>query len=227
MISFDDAYELLHGLSKPSKMPWYSWSIPAQMCKTGSKLAQKAGTVCEGCYALDRGFYAMPNVKNAQAERFKALSDPRFVDAFVVVLTKFYETGRKTYKVKGKDVKENRFRWHDSGDLQSVKHLEQINEIARRTPMLRHWVPTKEPGFVAKFLAKHGKFADNLVVRISHPMVGQTFENKRPSDMPIATVGYKGKGVKQCPAAASQGNKCLDCDTCWVGKNLAVNYPLH
>jgi len=225
-MNFDQAYEIIGGLSKPSKMPWWSWSIPAVHCKTGSKLAQKEGTVCHGCYAL-KGFYHMPAVKNAMDRRYEALNHPLFVDAFVIVLTRFYETGQRKYKFRGKLVKENRFRWHDSGDIQSVDHLNAINEISKHTPFLRHWVPTKEPGIVAKWLKKNGAFAPNLVVRVSHPMVGQHFETARPSGLPVSTVGYKGKGVKQCPAAASQGNKCLDCDTCWIGKNVAVNYPLH
>ena len=227
MISFDDAYELLHGLSKPSKMPWYSWSIPATECHTGSKLHKIEGSVCFECYALS-GFYRMTNVKRAMDARFKALNSPHFVEAFVVVLTRFYETGQKTYIRNGKKVKEDRFRWHDSGDVQSVKHLDQLNQIALATPFLRHWIPTKEAGFVGTWLKAHpAGFAPNLIVRLSHPMIGDTFANKSPSGMPFSTVGYKGKGVRQCPAAAKQGNKCLDCDACWKRENVAVNYPLH
>lgn len=217
MLTFDQAYELIGGLSKPSKMPWYSWSTPATKCQTGGKLQGKAGSVCEGCYAM-KGFYHMPNVKNVMAKRFEAITHPDFVEAFVVVLDAFHKSSR---------THETRFRWHDSGDIQSVEHLNRINQIAEKLPHLRFWLPTKEAGYVGQWLKRHKKFADNLTVRISHPMVGQTFDKKSPSGMPFSTVGFNGKGVKQCPALAKQGNKCLDCDTCWKSSVKVVNYPLH
>ena len=216
-MDFDKAYELIGGLSKPSKMPWYSWSTPASKCQTGGKLQQKAGSVCEGCYAM-KGFYHMPNVKNAMDRRFAAITHPDFVEAFVTVLDAFHKSSKTG---------ENRFRWHDSGDIQSVDHMNRINEIALRLPHIRFWLPTKEASIVGHWLKRHpAGFAPNLVVRLSHPMIGQTF-TKAPSDLPFSTVGFTGKGVKQCPAMAKQGNKCLDCDTCWKRTVKAVNYPLH
>lgn len=217
-MEYEDAWNLIGGLSKPSKMPWYSWSTPATKCQTGGKLQAKAGSVCEGCYAM-KGFYHMPNVKKVMETRFAAITHPNFVEAFTVVLTGMHASSRTG---------ENRFRWHDSGDVQSVEHLNRINEIALATPMIRHWLPTKEAGYVGQWLKRHPNgFAPNLTVRVSHPMVGQTFDKKSPSNLPFSTVGFKGKGVKQCPAMAKQGNKCLDCDTCWKPSVKAVNYPLH
>jgi len=64
-------------LSKPSKMPGWSYGIPAKECKTGSKLAKIPGTVCHGCYAL-KGCYVFPNVQEAQYKRlscFETRSD--------------------------------------------------------------------------------------------------------------------------------------------------------
>ena len=56
-----DALQAVGGLGKPSKMPWWSWSISATECITGSKLAEVEGTVCSGCYAL-KGNYRFANV---------------------------------------------------------------------------------------------------------------------------------------------------------------------
>ena len=36
------------------------------------------------------------------------------------------------------------FRWHDSGDLQGQQHLDQIIEVCRLTPDVKHWLPTRE-----------------------------------------------------------------------------------
>ena len=58
------------GLSNPSKMPCYGYSIPAKYCKTGSKLAKVDGSVCNKCYALDN-FYRMPVVENALQLRYE------------------------------------------------------------------------------------------------------------------------------------------------------------
>ena len=40
-----EAWALVGGLSKPSKMPGWSIGIPAKECKTGGKL-QQAGLLC-------------------------------------------------------------------------------------------------------------------------------------------------------------------------------------
>lgn len=131
-MNFKEAWELIGGLSKPSKMPWWSYSIPATACKTGSVLAETPGTVCHNCYAL-KGFYNMPVVRNALERRIKAMDDPRFEKAFILVLNDLW--GRNRWG-------ENRFRWFDSGDIQSEKHLTKINNIAKGTSTIRHWLPT-------------------------------------------------------------------------------------
>jgi hypothetical protein len=40
--------------------------------------------------------------------------------------------------------KANVFRWHDSGDVQDLKHLAKIFKVARLTPNIKHWLPTRE-----------------------------------------------------------------------------------
>ena len=41
-----EAWTLVGGLSKPSKMPGWSIGIPAKECKTGKKLRQIKNSVC-------------------------------------------------------------------------------------------------------------------------------------------------------------------------------------
>ena len=61
------------GLSEPSKMPGYSFSLPAIVtCPIGAKLALVDGTPCSGCYAL-KGAYAWKPVREAQARRYAIL----------------------------------------------------------------------------------------------------------------------------------------------------------
>jgi hypothetical protein len=63
------------GLSKPSKMPGYSYNLPAIHCKTGAKLAKIKGTTCYGCYAL-KGRYRFPNVMDAMMRRLASIDKP-------------------------------------------------------------------------------------------------------------------------------------------------------
>lgn len=222
-LSYAEATRVIGGLSKPSKMPWFSWSTSAYDCPTGSKLREVEGSVCSDCYAC-KGCYVFPSVRNAHKVRLEALSDPRFEDAFVTVLTNLYERTRRTYVFKRKRIRENRFRWHDSGDLQSVGHLEMLNNIALRTPFIDHWLPTKEAGFVNEFLKRHGEFAPNLTVRLSHPMIGGTWL-KKPNNLNFSTVGVH--GAPQDCAAAKQEGQCKDCRACWNKEVDSVNYKLH
>lgn len=198
-------------------MPWYGWSISAHECKTGGKLQEIEGSVCHGCYAL-KGFYNMGNVQNALKRRQVGLEHPQFVDAFVLVLTTLYNKQKAA-------VKENRFRWHDSGDLQNMEHFKRIVEICERTPFLVFYLPTKEPAIVRDFIKNGGVIPDNLNVKVSVPMVGDTFK-KQPHGLSFSAVGRDDDDkLFQCPALKHQGNKCLACRKCWEPGN--INYPLH
>ena len=111
-----EAEKITGGLSAPGKMPEGSYNIPASSCQTGQILALVEDTPCHKCYALT-GRYRFPNVKAALARRLKSLTHPRWVEAMTVL-------------VKGK----KHFRWHDSGDIQSVDHLKKIFEVCNNTP---------------------------------------------------------------------------------------------
>lgn len=217
---YAEALSLIGGLGKPSKMPWWSWSISATTCITGQKLAQVEGTTCSGCYAL-KGNYRFSNVVEAQERRLRGSEDPNFVSAFVLVLTQLYRNQRRE---RAPGVPENRFRWFDAGDLQSVEMLEKIVEIARLTPQIQHWLPTRELPIVRAYLAQGGNFPKNLVVRVSSPKVGVA-PKQRPFELPISTVGVDDDPTKQQCPALQQGSKCLSCDTCWTTED--VNYHLH
>lgn len=216
------AEEIVGGLTRTSKMPWYSWSISALDCITGSKLRKVKGSVCSKCYAC-KGCYVFPVVKEAHKTRLQCLDDPRYVDAMMFLLNSKYYNSRSTYTKDKKTVPENRFRWFDSGDLQSVDHLRKIVAIAEGVPFVDFWLPTKEATMVSKYLKSGGVIPKNLTIRISNPMIGETFKS-RPMGLPFSTVGVK-DAKDNCPAY-QQGGKCLDCRKCW-DKDVDTNYPLH
>lgn len=197
-------------LSSPSKMPCHSWSISALECKTGSKLAQVPGSVCEGCYAL-KGNYRFGNVKRAQDARLLQSRKKGWVSAMVEAIRSREKSGF--------------FRWFDAGDLQSVKMLRDIVKIANALPDIRFWLPTKEFGFVSKYLEKHGPFPENLNVRLSAYIVDKQGPNLLAEQLGLTTSEVRTEG-ETCPAP-TQGNKCLDCRACWDKEVKKVVYKKH
>jgi hypothetical protein len=187
-------------------MPCHSYSIPAIECKTGSKLAKVPGTVCFKCYAR-KGRYVFGSVKAALARRFKSLKRPKWVEAMVVLIT-----------AAGEEF----FRWHDSGDVQSVAHLRNIFKVAKRTVLTRHWLPTKEFAIVKKA----GPPPGNLVIRLSAHKV-----DTMPPPNVIGSMVYSDRskvpeGVFFCEAK-SRDNKCAPCRACWDPAVRVVAYPQH
>ena len=196
-----EALKIIGGsLSKPSKMPGWSIGLPAKECKTGGKLQQVKGSVCFDCYAL-KGCYVFKVVQDAQYRRLKAIKDPQWVQAMAHLINS-----------KKPDV----FRWHDSGDVQDLDHLQKIYEVCRLTPSKRHWLPTRE-AWIQKHLASK---PENLIIRFSMPMVDQapagSFEH-------YSTVVKSGAN---CPAP-QQDNECRDCRNCWNSEIKNVSYGIH
>ncbi len=194
-----EAKEITGGLSKPSKMPGPAYNLPAAACQTGAKLALVPGTVCHGCYAL-KGRYRFTNVKTALARRLEALGHPDWIKAMTVL-------------IKG----EKFFRWHDSGDLQSVAHLKAIFEVCNNTPETRHWLPTRE----ARYLPlNHDSIPKNLNIRMSSHKIDQPPVKYWPWTSTVSTRD------SSCPAQL-QNNNCKDCRACWDRKISNVTYPKH
>jgi hypothetical protein len=110
-----EAWTLVGGLSKPSKMPGWSIGLPAAECKTGSKLVDVENSVCSGCYA-NKGCYVFKVVQAAQYRRLAAIKNPYWVEAMTTLINS-----------KRSDV----FRWHDSGDVQDEAHLLKIFEVCK------------------------------------------------------------------------------------------------
>ena len=73
-------------LSNPSKMPSYAWGISAKDCKTGSKLAEVKGTICNKCYA-NKGCYVFKVVQDAHKFRLEAILEPQWVDYMAELIT--------------------------------------------------------------------------------------------------------------------------------------------
>ena len=193
--------KIVGGLSKPSKMPGPAYNLPASKCITGSKLVKIPGSVCHGCYAL-KGRYRFPNVQAALERRLKAIESPQWVDAMIQLIKPHKE-----------------FRWHDSGDIQSLEHLQNIFRICRKTPDTKHWLPTREAQILKR--VKVNEVPRNLVIRFSSHMIDQAPVNFWPWTSTVTTDGNH-----SCPAA-TQNNECKDCRQCWSRDIKNVSYGKH
>ena len=195
-----EARVITGGLSAPSKMPGPAYNLPASMCLTGQKLVNVPGSVCAGCYAL-KGRYRFNNVQTALERRAASLMHPDWIEAMVALIS-------------GHEY----FRWHDSGDIQSVEHLKRIFEVCKRTPDTKHWMPTREARFLR--LMDPDIIPSNLIIRMSSHMIDQGPVTFWPWTSTVSTQ------AKTCPAA-DQGNKCQSCRACWDRKVANVTYPKH
>lgn len=202
--------------SQTSKMPCKSYELPTHACITGAAMAKVEGSICSMCYA-QKGFYKVyaKTIVPAQETRLESLTNPAWVQAMVAHI------GNDAY-----------FRWHSSGDLQGLAHLEKIAAVCNATPNCNHWLPTREYSFVKEYIAKHGALPSNLVVRLSamFPDV--------PVAVPASLQGISGIAVSNvhtvdarelgtpCKAPLQNG-ECRDCRMCWNDQVNAVSYLAH
>jgi hypothetical protein len=229
------AKEITGGLSVPSKMPGFSYNLPATSCTVGQKLRRVKGSVCSKCYAL-KGRYSFLNVKNAMARRLAGIDHPRWVEAMIFLIHQ---------KSEGRG-KHNYFRWHDSGDLQSKEHLHAIFRICRATPKVNHWLPTREIGIL-----KGETPPENLTIRVSAFMIGEVIGEKFSASLvgrgivnsavlPLSKARLEREkangetvpsGKRQtwiCPATTdADKHECGECRACWKRKVERVIYAQH
>ena len=219
--SIQQSWDIVGGLSKPSKMPSYGYSIPAKYCNVGSKLRLVEGSTCSKCYALN-GRYVFPNVADCLERRYESLNNPLWVDAMVHIIN--------TLQLEF-------FRWHDAGDIQSIEHLHKIATVALLTPNTKHWLPTREYRIVKDYQSqtyliegqRHipsvNTIPDNLTIRLSAHMVDTTPSSS--FNLPTSTViKNTTPNTFICNAKTRQG-KCGPCRACWSPKVANVAYPIH
>ena len=186
-------------MTRTTKMPGLSYSLPAWACQTGAKLRKIKGTPCFGCYALKGNYIRYPAIKKAQYYRLNSLTRDSWVMAMVA-------------QVK----RQKWFRWHDAGDVQSVEHMNKILEVCRQTPNTKHWLPTQE----RKYLPAPEEVPDNLIIRLS----GSKIDGPPPSAW-SHTSSVVTKSAS-CPAP-NQGGKCRTCRACWTKSIKNVSYGKH
>ena len=186
-------------MTRTSKMPGLSYSLPAWECQTGAKLRKVEGTPCFGCYALKGNYIRYPAIKKAQYYRLKSLTRDSWTTAMVSQIKR-----------------QKFFRWHDAGDVQSADHMTKIMEVCRLTPGTSHWLPTQE----RKYLPAPEAVPDNLVIRLSGSKVDGPASTAWSHTSSVVTKGAS------CPAP-TQGKKWRECRMCWTKSVKHVSYCKH
>ena len=208
------AHQVHGGLTQTTKMPCKSYSLPTIACKTGFRMRAIAGSICADCYAEKGNYRKYANgIEPAQHARLVSITDELWVDAMVVSI------GADKY-----------FRWHDSGDIQDIEHLEKIAEVAKRTPNCQHWLPTREYGIVSAFTAQYD-IPQNLIIRLSAMFTDKAVvipaSLKNVAGVAVSNVHAKSAPIGTACNAPKQNGECRTCRACWNRDVTAVSYSIH
>ena len=217
------AIEIAGKVSKGnSKMPGSTFPLDSFSCNVGSRLAEVKGSTCNGCYA--RRIQKMrPSVdigwsKNQIKTEQTLAIDPMLWEAAVL------------FQIRRMGFDEHR--WLDSGDVPNVQFLASVCEVARQTPDIAHWLPTREVEILLDFVKEYGVhyIPNNLTIRVSSPMVDDkplpAFTNM--SRITTSTVHRKQtQPVGHVCPARTQNNECGPCRACWSDTVDNVSYPIH
>jgi len=199
-----DAVKITGSMTRTSKMPGLSYSLPAWECQVGAKLRAVKGSVCSGCYALKGNYTRYPAIKAAQYYRLQSLRHPQWIPAMITQIKR-----------------QKFFRWHDAGDLQGSWHLKNIMEVCLQTPSTKHWLPTREVKYTS--LMDPAVVPTNLKIIISDHMIDQATPVK---SWPYTSGVSSDKKLATCPAP-NQGGKCGSCRACWDRNTVRVVYGKH
>ena len=189
-----------------------SWSLQALDTCPGS--IESPGVLvdaCKGCYATT-GNYVFANVKAPREYNRTDWMRLDWCDNMVQEL-----------------LKDEYFRWLDSGDLFSVALAEKVLEVMIRTPWVDHWLPTRMYKF-PKFrqVLDAMRALPNVSVRFSADSVtGEYIPGLHGSVIGASADTYQAApGVSLCRAYEHEG-RCNGCRACWDKSIDLIAYPAH
>ena len=207
--------------SNPSKLNSKAFPIPVRDNTCLGRLDQKTGELlekCLGCYADNRGFYAMPDTKQVREDNLSLFNEKP--EEFV-----FWMIG-KLNRMRNKE-----FRWFDSGDIFSIRFLKAVIEICEKTPDTTHWIPTTTWNYPnTKFLRLLQVLRKLPNVRLRASNRADKVEiNKSLYPLQSVVVNKLEKSTKElfyCPAS-NQGGKCSNCRACYKESIQTIAYLKH
>jgi hypothetical protein len=197
-----------------SKMPGSTFAQDAFQCGVGSKLREVPGSICSECNMI-RIQKMRPSVDKGyklNQSKWENCKPQDWIDSMVFQINRLYLRTLQPYH-----------RWFDSGDLADQEQLMSIDMVARLTPQINHWLPSKEYTLVKEYLLRNIP-PKNLLIRVSAPMV----DGKPSKHYRNTSTVHKNKSPQGFPCQArSRGNHCGECRACWDMDVANVSYPKH
>lgn len=187
-----------------------SWSLQALETCPGSLAAPGVLVdACKGCYATT-GNYMFQNVKATRAYNKEYWQRLEWVDDMVQALDS-----------------DRYFRWFDSGDMYALGLAEKMLEVMKRTPWVKHWLPTRMHKFpkFALVLAEMQSLS-NVMVRPSSDSINGEFLPGTHGSTIVESPDSLPSGVTLCRAYENAG-KCSGCRACYDKTVAVIAYPAH
>lgn len=187
-----------------------SWSLEAlETCPGSTAAPGQLVDACAGCYATT-GNYRFANVKAPRAHNKKDWQRLVWVDDMVNELAK-----------------DEYFRWFDSGDMYTLALAEKIFEVMKRTPWVKHWLPTRMYKF-PKFrqVLTDMQALKNVSVRFSSDSITGEYTKGLHGSVIIPTPSEVKRGMKLCGAYDNNG-ACGPCRACYDKRIKVIAYLAH
>ena len=204
-------YKMSVKLSITSKLDGIrSWSLQAlETCPGSIESPGVLVDACKGCYATT-GNYNYPNVKAPRAFNKEDWQRLTWVEDMVQALDA-----------------DRYFRWFDSGDMYSLGLAEKMLEVMKRTPWVKHWLPTRMHKFpkFALVLAEMQALS-NVMVRPSSDSIRGEFIVGTHGSVIVENAAVVPEGVTLCRAYENAG-KCSGCRACYNKEVPVIAYPAH
>lgn len=198
-------------ISKTSKLDGIkSWSLQAlETCPGSLNGDGSLVDACSGCYATT-GNYRFSNVKAPRLHNREDWERLEWCDDMVAALND-----------------SRYFRWFDSGDLYALGLAEKVLEVMKRTPWVKHWLPSrmhKFPKFRRVFTLMMQ--LDNVAVRFSSDSVTGDYVEGLHGSVIVPTAEHATAAMTLCEAY-SRGGVCGGCRACWDKSIPLIAYPAH
>lgn len=212
-----------------SKIHGSSFSTSPWACNVGQSLVNVEGSTCSNCYAIKMG-KVYPSAKQSWQNNLdlfrQAVIDntvPEWCEAMAQQIMRVSDL-----KARRGRPGSGYHRWFTAGDLDSYTMLLAFLMVARLTPSIRHWLPTREKALVRRLSNDLGQtIPPNMVIRVSAAMIdGAPLAINGPGIV-TSTVHKQSQPIGlNCPSY-STGGSCATCSACWSNQVANVSYPQH
>jgi hypothetical protein len=188
-----------------------SWSIPTEMCKTGSKLAKKSKNICSKCYARNMTNFRS-NIHLSWSRNYDKWlnmnSEKEWIESMI------YQINYACNKMNT-----NYFRIFVGGDYQNKEMINSFIKIAKKMPHIFFWAPSKE----YQLLKNIKRVPKNMIIRVSNPLINPRYTHSGHKN--TSTSFTKNSHIKLGLVCEEDCKKCGY--ACWDKSVKNITYIVH